>query len=71
VPTGCAIFPSEPFRFPRRWVEQRYRVARWTRMERGGHFAALEEPELWVRDVRAFFHDLRASGPIGPHDPAP
>jgi pimeloyl-ACP methyl ester carboxylesterase len=59
VPTGCAIFPAEPFRVPRRWAEQRYAVARWTRMERGGHFAALEEPELWIREVREFFRAFR------------
>ena len=37
------------------------RVQRWTEMPRGGHFAALEEPELLVEDMRAFFRPLRAS----------
>jgi len=59
VPTACAIFPHEISRVPRSWVEPRYRVARFTRMPRGGHFAALEEPELLVEDVRAFFRPLR------------
>jgi microsomal epoxide hydrolase len=59
VPTGCALFPRELFRPPRRWVERVHRVARWTEMPRGGHFAALEEPELLVEDIRAFFRPLR------------
>jgi pimeloyl-ACP methyl ester carboxylesterase len=59
VPTGVAVFPKEIYFTPRRWAESRYNVARWTMMPRGGHFAALEEPELLVDDVRAFFRDLR------------
>jgi len=60
VPTACAIFPKELFKPPRAWVERLYDVRRWTRFERGGHFAAMEEPEALVGDVRAFFRDLRA-----------
>ena len=59
VPTGCAIFPREILKPPRAWVERLYDVRRWTRMPRGGHFAAMEEPELLVDDVRAFFRPLR------------
>jgi microsomal epoxide hydrolase len=59
VPTGCAIFPREMFRPPRRWAERVYDVRRWTEMPAGGHFAALEEPALLVEDVRAFFRGLR------------
>ncbi len=59
VPTGCAIFPKELYRAPRRWAERRYNVQHWTNMPRGGHFAALEEPELLVEDLRAFFRPLR------------
>jgi pimeloyl-ACP methyl ester carboxylesterase len=59
VPTGCAIFPREIIRPPRAWVEKHYNVARWTPMPRGGHFAAMEEPQLLVDDVRAFFRPLR------------
>jgi pimeloyl-ACP methyl ester carboxylesterase len=59
VPTGCAIFPKEPIRFPRAWVERSYAVTHWSEMERGGHFAALEQPELFVEDLRAFFRGLR------------
>jgi epoxide hydrolase len=60
VPTGVARFPKEEIlRFPRSWVERRYHVTRWTEMPRGGHFAAMEEPELFADDVRAFFATVR------------
>jgi len=55
VPTGVARYPKEILRFPRPWVERRYNVTRWTVMPRGGHFAAMEQPELFADDVRAFF----------------
>ena len=59
VPTGAAIFPEEIRFAPRRWAEARYNIVRWTLMPHGGHFAALEEPELLVDDIRAFFRGLR------------
>lgn len=59
VPTGAAVFPKEIYFTPRRWAEARYNIVRWTVMPRGGHFAALEEPDLLVDDVRAFFRELR------------
>lgn len=59
VPTGCASFPGEPYRVPRAWMEAAFNVTRFTEMPRGGHFAALQVPELLVDDVRAFFRDLR------------
>jgi microsomal epoxide hydrolase len=59
VPTAGAIFPREIFRAPRRWAEARYNITRWTEMPAGGHFAALEQPELLVDDIRAFYRDLR------------
>ena len=59
VPTGAAIFPKEITFTPRRWAEARYNIVRWTLMPQGGHFAALEEPELLVDDIRAFFRGLR------------
>lgn len=56
VPTGCALFPAEflppP---PRSAVERAFNVKRWTRMKAGGHFAALEEPEAFAEEIRAFF----------------
>ena len=60
VPTGCAIFPKETVRAPRPWAELVWNVQHWTEMPRGGHFAALEVPELLVNDVRAFYRGLRA-----------
>ncbi|HEY2150201.1 MAG TPA: epoxide hydrolase [Vicinamibacterales bacterium] len=59
VPTGCALFPKEISVPPRKWVEARYNLVHWTVMPRGGHFAALEQPELLVADVRDFFKGLR------------
>ena len=59
TPTAVAVFPKNMTLPPRRWMEARYNVTRWTEMPRGGHFAALEEPELFVGDVRAFFRALR------------
>jgi len=60
VPTGVARFPKEDIlRFPRSWVERRYHVTHWTDMPRGGHFAAMEEPQLFVDDVAAFFRTVR------------
>ncbi len=60
VPTACAAFPKEIIFSPRRWLEAGYNLTRYTLMPSGGHFAASEEPELFVDDVRAFFRDLRA-----------
>lgn len=60
VPTACADFPREIIWSPRRWLEARYNITRWTLMPKGGHFAALEQPQLLVDDVRAFFRTLRA-----------
>ena len=58
VPTAGAIFPEEISFTPRKWAEANYNIVRWTRMPAGGHFAALEQPELLVDDVRAFFREL-------------
>ncbi|HUP51890.1 MAG TPA: epoxide hydrolase [Longimicrobiales bacterium] len=59
VPTAGAIFPKEIYFTPRAWAEAGYNIVRWTVMPRGGHFAALEEPELLVDDIRAFYRELR------------
>jgi pimeloyl-ACP methyl ester carboxylesterase len=60
VPTGIARYPREEIlRFPRSWIEQRYHVTHWVDMPRGGHFAAMEEPELFADDVSAFFRTVR------------
>jgi microsomal epoxide hydrolase len=60
VPFACARFPGEIFAIvPRTWIEAQYNVVQFTEMPRGGHFAAMEEPELLVEDVRKFFRGRR------------
>ena len=60
APTGMAAFPADLMaRPPKAWVERAYNLRRHTIMPRGGHFAALEEPQLLVDDIRAFFRPLR------------
>ena len=59
VPVGVAIFPAENSRPPREWAERSYNVTQWTVMPSGGHFAALEEPELLVEDMRNHFRSIR------------
>jgi epoxide hydrolase len=60
VPTGCSIFPKELQRPSRRWAEKRFTDIRyWNEPAKGGHFAAFEQPELFVEDVRAFFRLVR------------
>jgi len=59
VPTGAAIFPHEIIQPPRRWAEAGYNITHWAEQPRGGHFAAMEQPELFVDDVRAFFRTVR------------
>jgi pimeloyl-ACP methyl ester carboxylesterase len=55
VPTGVAQYPGEITRPPRDWAERRYNITYWAEMPRGGHFAAMEVPELFAADVRQFF----------------
>jgi microsomal epoxide hydrolase len=60
-PVGVALFPADIGSVPpRRFAERTLNVQRWTEMPRGGHFAALDEPELFARDVIEFFYSLRA-----------
>jgi epoxide hydrolase len=58
VPTGVANFPGEISRSQRADAERRYNIVHWTEHDRGGHFAAMEQPELFVHDVRSFFRGL-------------
>jgi pimeloyl-ACP methyl ester carboxylesterase len=60
VPTGCSIFPKELQRPSRRWAERRFSDIRyWNEPAKGGHFAAFEQPELFVNEVRSFFRLVR------------
>jgi pimeloyl-ACP methyl ester carboxylesterase len=60
MPVGCSIFPREIFRCSRRWAEKRFsNLIHWNEPERGGHFAALELPEVFLQEVRSCFRSLR------------
>jgi epoxide hydrolase len=60
VPTGCSIFPKELQRPSRRWAAKRFSDIRyWNELDKGGHFAAFEQPELFVNEVRSFFRLVR------------
>ena len=59
VPTAVANFPGELSLPPRAWVERQFNLVHWSLPEKGGHFAALEVPELFVADVREAFGPLR------------
>jgi pimeloyl-ACP methyl ester carboxylesterase len=59
APTALAIMPEELTHPPRKWAERYYNLQRWTPMAAGGHFAAAEEPDALVADLREFFRDKR------------
>ena len=60
IPTACSIFPKELFRASRRWAEKRLsNLVHWGEPAKGGHFAAWEQPELFVEEVRAGFKAMR------------
>ena len=61
VPTGVAVYPQEIVPPVRRWMEAAgfNQIRHWQAMPRGGHFAAFEQPALFVDDLRAFFGTLR------------
>jgi pimeloyl-ACP methyl ester carboxylesterase len=59
VPAAFALFPKDISQPPREWAERFFNVQRWTEMPRGGHFAAMEEPELLAADIRAWFYKFR------------
>ncbi|WP_338055255.1 alpha/beta hydrolase [Sulfobacillus harzensis] len=60
VPTGVTLSVEPVNKAPREWAERTYvNIQRWTELPKGGHFAAFEEPELLVEEIRAFFRPLR------------
>ncbi|NQW00245.1 MAG: alpha/beta hydrolase, partial [Rhodospirillales bacterium] len=60
VPTGCALFPAEFLAWPpRSYVNRVYNVTHWTELPRGGHFPAMEEPDMLTQDIRKFARTLR------------
>jgi len=59
-PVGCSTFPKEIVRASRRWAEKRYQnLVYWNRLDCGGHFAAFEQPELFVKELRACFRKMQ------------
>ena len=59
VPTGMAAFPADILLPPKRWAERNLNITRWTAMQRGGHFTAMEEPQMLAEDIRAFYRPFR------------
>jgi pimeloyl-ACP methyl ester carboxylesterase len=60
VPAGMSIYPKEIFRASRRWAERRFSdIRHWNELDRGGHFASFERPDVFVDEVRAFFRTVR------------
>ncbi|MET0657846.1 MAG: epoxide hydrolase family protein [Steroidobacteraceae bacterium] len=59
APTGVAVFLNEVILQPKRWAQRYYNLQRWTEFPSGGHFAPMEEPDVLIGDIRAFFRSLR------------
>ncbi len=56
IPTGCSLFPMEIFGMSRRWAEKRYtNITHWNELSKGGHFAAMEQPAIFVEEIRTCF----------------
>jgi pimeloyl-ACP methyl ester carboxylesterase len=61
VPTAVSVFPDELHPAPRSWAERAYpKLSHYNQVEKGGHFAAWEQPQLFSEEVRAGFRSLRA-----------
>jgi microsomal epoxide hydrolase len=60
VPTAGAIFPEEQVKIPRGWAEHHFNIVQWTLFDRGGHFAAMEVPDLLIGDMRRFARAIGA-----------
>jgi hypothetical protein len=57
---GAMMLPKEIIRPSRRWAESRFAdIRQWSELDRGGHFAAFEQPKLFVDEVRSFFRQVR------------
>jgi pimeloyl-ACP methyl ester carboxylesterase len=60
VPVGCSIFPKEIFRTSKRWAEKRFgELIHWNELDKGGHFAAFEQPQTFLDEIRTCFRSLR------------
>ena len=62
IPVAVSVFPDELFEAPRSWTEKAYpKLIHYNKVEKGGHFAAWEQPKLFAENVRAGFRPLRKS----------
>ncbi len=68
VPTGHAAFPGEPFSIPRSWAEESFEIVRWQRMPRGGHFPAMEVPDLYATELLAFTEQVGSTSGLSLDD---
>ena len=60
VPVGCSLFPKEIFSASRRWSEKTFEnIVHWNELDKGGHFAAMEQPEIFVDELRTCFRAVR------------
>ena len=60
MPTACALFPRELLSWPpRSYVDRLYNVVQWNEFSKGGHFAAMEEPELFIKDIIDYFNLIK------------
>ncbi len=62
VPTGVSIFPADILLPPKNWAEKNLNIKHWAKLPRGGHFTAMEEPELFAEEIRLFFREYRRRG---------
>jgi pimeloyl-ACP methyl ester carboxylesterase len=62
LPTGCSLFAKELSHPPREWVERRYtNLTYWNELPKGGHFAAFEQPRVFVDELRKCFRPIRVA----------
>lgn len=60
LPVAASVFPREVFRAPKSWAQQKYpNLIYWNELEKGGHFAAFEQPEVFAKELAAAFRTLR------------
>jgi pimeloyl-ACP methyl ester carboxylesterase len=60
LPVGATVFPREIYRAPKSWAEQKYsNLIYWNEVDKGGHFAAFEQPQIFAEELRAAFRSLR------------
>lgn len=62
APTGLSLFPHEVFVMPKSWDERYYNLKSLNHLPTGGHFTAMEEPELLCSEIATFFTSVRAAG---------